>query len=79
MAVKIPKPQPAIREKTCQVCGESYTYPEAGSLATRFHCELCVGLSEHSKKVLGRMAKRITSLEKSIDKLKKEKSNPVTS
>jgi len=73
MAVKIPKPQPATKEKTCQVCGTPYTYPEPGVRSTRFHCELCVELSAHGKKVLGRMAKRITSLEKQISKLK---SNP---
>ena len=76
MAVKTPKPQPATRQKTCQVCGEAYVYPQPGSLATRFHCELCVALSAHDKKVLGRLAKRITSLEKTIEKLKSEKSNP---
>ena len=69
MAVKIPKPQPATKEKTCQVCGESYVYPEPGSRGTRFHCELCVDLSNHAKKVLGRLSKRISSLEKQIKKL----------
>jgi len=76
MAVKTPKPQPATREKTCQVCGESYVYPEPGSPATRFHCELCVALSAHDKKVLGRLAKRISVLEKTVDKLKSINSNP---
>ena len=76
MAVKQPKPQPATRDKTCSVCGETYVYPEPGSPATRFHCELCVGLSAHAKKVLGRLSKRITSLEKTVDKLKSQTSNP---
>jgi hypothetical protein len=66
MAVKTPKPQPSIRTKVCSVCGGSYTYPEAGSRATRHHCALCVDLSGHAKKVLGRMAKRISALEKKL-------------
>ena len=68
MAIRTPKPQPATKEKTCQVCGEKYTYTEPGIRSTRFHCELCTGLSDHAKKILGRMAKRITTLEKKLTK-----------
>lgn len=68
MAVKIPKPQPSTRSKVCSVCGESYTYPEPGNKATRHHCGLCVDLSPHAKKVLGRLAKRVSSLEKQLKK-----------
>ncbi len=66
MAVKTPKPQPATRDKICSVCGEKYIYPEAGSKATRHHCALCVDLSAHAKKVLGRLAKRVSALEKKL-------------
>ena len=61
------KIQPATRDKTCQVCGESYVYPEINSSATRFHCELCVELSPVQRKVLGRMAKRISSIERKLE------------
>jgi hypothetical protein len=66
MPAKKPKLQPATREKTCQVCGESYIYPEKDSKATRFHCDVCVELPPAHRKILGRMAKRIASLEKQL-------------
>jgi hypothetical protein len=60
------KLQPATREKKCQICGESYIYPEKNSNATRFHCEVCVELPPAHRKILGRMAKRIELLERKI-------------
>ena len=66
MPVKEIKLQPATRDKTCGVCGETYTYPEKNSKATRFHCELCAGLPSHYRKILTRMGKRIQSLERKI-------------
>ena len=66
MPVKEIKLQPATREKTCGACGEKYIYPEKGSKATRFHCELCAELPSHYRKILTRMGKRIQSLERKI-------------
>lgn len=66
MTVKKIKLQPATRDKTCQICGEPYVYPEKNSDATRFHCEVCAGLSPAHRKILGRMAKRIASLERKL-------------
>ncbi|MGA1204798.1 MAG: hypothetical protein ACO3ZW_03175 [Opitutales bacterium] len=63
---KEPRIQPATKEKACQVCGISYVYPELNSQATRFHCELCAGLSPLHRRVMGRMAKRIQSLERKL-------------
>ncbi len=59
--------QPATREKTCQVCGNSYVYPEKGSKATRFNCESCAELPVHFRKVLARLGKRIQTLERKIN------------
>ncbi len=72
MPAKKLKPQPATREKTCTVCGVTYTYPEAGSAATRHVCELCSGLSAPHHKVLVRMTKRIQTLERTVAKLVKD-------
>ena len=58
--------QPATKDKTCQVCGESYTYPEKGSNATRFHCAVCAALPETLRKILIKMSKRIQSLERKM-------------
>jgi hypothetical protein len=61
------KLQPASREKTCQVCGNSYVYPEKDSRATRFHCESCAELPLHFRKVLACLSKRIQTLERKIN------------
>ena len=71
MPAKKLKPQPATREKTCTICGVTYTYPEASSAATRHVCELCSGLSVPHRKVLVRMTKRIQTLERTVAKLVK--------
>lgn len=68
MPAKPKRIQPATRDKTCQVCGASYVYPQVNSNATRFHCELCVELSPAHRKVLGRMTKRIETLERHLKK-----------
>lgn len=68
--MKEPRLQPATRDKTCQICGTVYTYPEVGSPATRFHCELCAPLPASLRKVLGRMAKRLSQLERQSQKSK---------
>ncbi|NDV63470.1 hypothetical protein G0Q06_13475 [Puniceicoccales bacterium CK1056] len=60
------KLQPATRDKKCQVCGAPYVYPEQNSNATRFHCEVCAQLPPAHRKILGRMAKRIDSLERKL-------------
>jgi hypothetical protein len=64
---KEPRLQPATREKTCQVCGTSYVYPEKGSKATRFNCESCAELPAHFRKILARMSRRIQNLERKIN------------
>ncbi|MGD7654175.1 MAG: hypothetical protein ACQCXQ_13230 [Verrucomicrobiales bacterium] len=66
MAARKPKLQPATKEKACQVCGESYVYPEPGSVATRHFCGLCAGLGAVERKILTRMAKRIQKLERTL-------------
>jgi hypothetical protein len=68
MPAKEKRLQPATREKTCQICGTSYVYPQLNSNATRFHCDVCVELSPAQRKVLGRMAKRIETLERQLNK-----------
>lgn len=60
--------QPATKDKTCQICGTEYVYPEKDSAATRFYCALCAGLPEPQKKIMTRMAKRIQSLERKLNK-----------
>lgn len=63
--------QPATREKTCQICGTEYIYPEKGTNATRFHCEACSDLPANQKKILTKMAKRIQTLERQLNKQSK--------
>lgn len=58
--------QPATKDKTCQVCGTEYTYPEKGSNATRFHCATCAGLPDNFRKILTKMSKRIQTLERKL-------------
>ena len=58
--------QPASKEKTCQVCGTGYTYPEKGTNATRFHCAACAALPDAFRKILTKMSKRIQSLERKL-------------
>jgi len=72
MPAKPPRLQPATREKSCQVCGANYTYPERGSTATRFHCELCAGLDPDTRKVLQRLAQRVQQLERTVDQLSRK-------
>jgi len=74
MSVKTPKPQPATREKTCRICGSSYTYPVKGSAATRHVCEVCSDLPAHQRKVLTRMSQRIETLERALSRLSKPSS-----
>lgn len=64
--MKEPRLQPATRDKTCQICGEEYTYPEKGSGATRFHCEPCAELPPNQRKILTKMSKRIRALERKL-------------
>ncbi|MGC9450335.1 MAG: hypothetical protein ACP5I4_02715 [Oceanipulchritudo sp.] len=66
MPAKEPRLLPATKEKTCQICGESYVYPEKESNATRFHCEACAGLPAQYRKILTKMSKRIQSLERKV-------------
>ena len=66
MATKEPRLQPATKEKTCQICGTEYTYPEINSRSTRFHCELCAELPSLQRKIMARMAKRIQQLERKL-------------
>ncbi len=66
MAKKTPRLLPASKEKNCQICGTEYTYPEKGSKATRFHCEVCSELPPLHKKIMGKLAKRIQSLERKL-------------
>jgi hypothetical protein len=63
---KEPKLQPATKEKTCQVCGTAFVYPEKDSRATRFHCEACAVLPASFLKVLNRLGKRIQTLERKL-------------
>ena len=72
--MKTPKPQPATRELTCQVCGRVYPYPERGSESTRHLCAVCAGLPARTIPVLKRLSQRIRSLERTVQKL----SNPPT-
>jgi hypothetical protein len=74
MSIKTPKPQPATREKTCRICGASYTYPMKESAATRHTCELCSDLPAHQRKVLTRMSQRIEKLERALSRLSQSSS-----
>jgi len=66
MTDKEPRLQPASKEKSCQICGTEYTYPQKDSKSTRFHCEICAELPPLHKKILNRMAKRIQTLERKL-------------
>lgn len=66
MAKKEPRLQPASKDKKCQICGTEYTYPQKDSKSTRFQCEVCAELPPLHKKIMTRMAKRITSLERKL-------------
>ncbi len=68
-AKKPRKPLPATKERTCQGCGEKYTYPEKDSKATRFHCEICSTLSKDTRKIFERQQKKIRGLERDLKKL----------
>ena len=67
---RAPKPQPATREKTCQACGDTYTYPTKGSPANRYYCELCAELPARHRQILKRLHKRVAALEREIERLK---------
>jgi len=67
-----PKEQPETRIRRCGVCGVDHEYPLLGVKSTRFHCEDCAALPGATRKILGRMSKRITVLEKENEKLKKK-------
>ena len=66
MTTKTPRLLPASKEKNCTICGAEYTYPQKDSKATRFHCEVCTELSPLHKKIMGKLAKRIQSLERKL-------------
>ena len=66
------KLQPATHEKSCQICGSTYTYPEKGSNATRYICANCNALPNYAKQVLSGMGKRIQRLEKTVERLSKK-------
>lgn len=66
MANKEPRLLPATKEKSCQICGTEYTYPEINTKSTRFNCEVCAELPPLQKKILTRMAKRIQALERKL-------------
>ena len=57
------KPQPATRIRTCRACGKMFEYPIKGSLATRHHCEDCVGVDPGTRKIIERLCSRIQKLE----------------
>lgn len=58
-----------MSKRTCRACGASYTYPVARSLATRFHCEKCAALPRDVRERFEAMHKRITRLEKQLERV----------
>lgn len=72
------KLQPATHERTCQVCGQIYTYPEKGSESTRHLCAACAVLPAPTVQVLKRLTRRISTLERTVKKLSKQKASPPT-
>lgn len=66
MSNKTTRLLPASKEKQCTICGTEYTYPEKDSKSTRFHCEGCAELPPLHKKIMGKLAKRIQSLERKL-------------
>ena len=74
MATKPVKLQPETREKVCQICGTSFTYPERGVNATRYLCAPCNELPGHAKTVLTKMGERLLKLERKVERLRKQAS-----
>lgn len=71
MNAKPVKSQPETHRKTCQICGEEYTYPEKGMNATRYLCAPCHDLPAYAKEVLTKMGARLAKLERKVERLRK--------
>jgi len=66
------KPQPATRIRTCRACGKQYEYPIKGSNATRHHCEECVEVPAHLRRVAERLFSRVQMLETTVKRMEKK-------
>ena len=63
------KPQPATRIRACRACGKQFEYPIKGSTATRHHCEECVDVPAHLRRVAERLFSRVQALEAAVKRL----------
>jgi len=63
------KSQPATRIRTCHACGRQYEYPLKGNSATRHHCEDCVEVPEHLRRVAERLFARVQTLETALKRI----------
>ena len=70
--MNVKKPQPATRIRTCRACGKQFEYPIKGSIATRHHCEECVEVPEHLRRVAERLSSRVQALEAAVKRLEKK-------
>jgi len=67
----MPKPKrddEGISRRVCRACAKSYSYPDVGSAATRFHCDHCALLPKHVQKTFEQLTRRINQLERQLAK-----------
>ena len=57
-----------VSRRPCKACGAWYTYPVAGSAATRFHCVACGALPTPVRKTFEQLTRRVNQLEKQLQK-----------
>ena len=69
----MPVPSPTGRQRTCRACGKKFDYPVKGSAATRHHCEDCVVVPPETRKIIERLALRVTQLERQLASLARAK------
>jgi hypothetical protein len=60
-----------LQQRVCRVCQQTYDYPLPRSLATRFHCEVCVALPSQVRAVFERQNRRIKELTIQVDELRR--------
>jgi hypothetical protein len=61
-----------VRRRVCRACNESYAYPVAKGLATRFHCASCSQLAPEVRATFERYNRRIKTLAAAVAKLEQQ-------
>ena len=70
----MPKPkrnEEGVSRRACRACGETYSYPDVRSAATRVHCADCAGLPKPIRVRFEVLTRRIRRLEKQLAKVTK--------